>query len=156
MIELVMIFGLRCLWGYCEGRALVEGTIVVNSFLACTIGILVFFVGMRVNSSVPILWAYNIPEPVTGGMLAAFVGLGVVDFIFFVLFPLMGRDHLAVVLCAGVAGVALGATPTAVANMTVATKTHGPAPTAFIILPLVGVFFADLTNAFVIQGFLAL
>ena len=87
-------------------------------------------------------------------LLAAQI-LAVVAFIFFVLFPLMGRDYLATVLSAGFAGFALGATPTAVANMTAVTKTHGPAPTAFIILPLVGAFFVDITNAFVIQYFLS-
>ena len=66
----------------------------------------------------------------------------------------MGRDYLAAVLSAGFAGFALGATPTAIANMTAVTKTHGPAPTAFIILPLVGAFFVDLTNAAAIQLFL--
>lgn len=79
-----------------------------------------------------------------------------IGFIVFVLFPLMGRDYLATVLSAGFAGFALGATPTAVANMTAVTKSHGPAPTAFIILPLVGAFFVDITNAFVIQFFLSL
>lgn len=88
-------------------------------------------------------------------LLAAQV-LAVVLFILVVLFPLMGRDYLAIVLSAGFAGFALGATPTAVANMTAVTKTHGPAPTAFIILPLVGAFFVDITNAFVIQFFLSL
>lgn len=82
--------------------------------------------------------------------------VAVVVFILFVLFPLMGKNYLATVLSAGFAGFALGATPTAVANMTAVTKTHGPAPTAFIILPLVGAFFVDITNAFVIQFSLSL
>lgn len=89
-------------------------------------------------------------------VLLALQTLATVVFIIFVLFPLMGRDYLATVLSAGFAGFALGATPTAVANMTAVTKTHGPAPTAFIILPLVGAFFVDITNAFVIQFFLSL
>lgn len=89
-------------------------------------------------------------------ILLAVQVLMVLVFIVFVLFPLMGRNYLATVLSAGFAGFALGATPTAVANMTAVTKTHGPAPTAFIILPLVGAFFVDLTNAFVIQFFLSL
>lgn len=89
-------------------------------------------------------------------ILLAVQVVSVVAFILFVLFPLMGRDYLATVLSAGFAGFALGATPTAVANMTAVTKTHGPAPTAFIILPLVGAFFVDITNAFVIQFFLSL
>ena len=81
--------------------------------------------------------------------------IAVVVFILFVFFPLMGRDYLATVLSAGFAGFALGATPTAIANMTAVVKSHGPAPTAFIILPLVGAFFVDITNAFVIQFFLS-
>lgn len=75
-------------------------------------------------------------------------------FIIFIFFRIMGGDYLSVVLSAGFTGVLLGATPTAIANMTAVTKTHGSASTAFIILPLVGAFFVDLTNAFVIQFFL--
>lgn len=75
-------------------------------------------------------------------------------FIVLVVFPAMGRDYMAVVISAGFAGFSLGATPTAIANMTAVTKTHGPAPTAFIILPLVGAFFVDITNSFVIEFFL--
>ena len=75
-------------------------------------------------------------------------------FIVFVLFRLMGRGYLAVVLSAGFAGFSLGATPTAIANMSAVTRTHGPAPTAFLILPLVGAFFVDLTNALLIPWFL--
>ncbi|NIA69138.1 sodium/glutamate symporter [Pelagibius litoralis] len=89
-------------------------------------------------------------------VLLALQALAAVAFILLVLFPLMGRDYLATVLSAGFAGFCLGATPTAIANMTAVTKTHGPAPTAFIILPLVGAFFVDITNAFVIRFFLGL
>lgn len=88
-------------------------------------------------------------------LLAAQVATAVL-FILFVLFPLMGKNYLAIVLSAGFAGFSLGATPTAIANMTAVTKSHGPAPTAFIILPLVGAFFVDVTNAFVIQFFISL
>ena len=72
-------------------------------------------------------------------------------FIFFILFRLMGGDYQAAVLSAGFGGFALGATPTAIANMTAVTKKHGPAPLAFIILPLVAAFFVDITNSFVLQ-----
>jgi ESS family glutamate:Na+ symporter len=75
-------------------------------------------------------------------------------FIVFILFPLMGRDYQAAVLSSGFGGFALGATPTAIANMTAVTKSHGPAPLAFIILPLVAAFFVDITNSFVIRFFL--
>lgn len=82
--------------------------------------------------------------------------LGAVLFILLVLFPLMGKNYQAAVLSAGFGGFALGATPTAIANMTAVTKAHGPAPTAFIILPLVAAFFVDVTNAFVIQYLIVL
>ena len=72
-------------------------------------------------------------------------------FIFVLLFRLMGRNYQAAVLSAGFGGFALGATPTAIANMTAVTKKHGPAPLAFIILPLVAAFFVDITNSFVLQ-----
>jgi len=77
-------------------------------------------------------------------------------FILFVLFPLMGKNYQASVLSAGFGGFALGATPTAIANMTAVTKANGPAPLAFIILPLVAAFFVDVTNAFVIRAALSL
>jgi ESS family glutamate:Na+ symporter len=79
-----------------------------------------------------------------------------VIFILFILFPLMGRDYQAAVLSAGFGGFAMGATPTAIANMTAVTKAHGPAPTAFIILPLVAAFFVDIANAFIIRFALTL
>lgn len=93
------------------------------------------------------------------GPLLVILGLQIlfaVLFIRFLLFPVMGKNYLAAVLSAGFAGFSLGATPTAIANMSAVTRTHGPAPTAFLILPLVGAFFVDITNAFVIKFFLGL
>ena len=58
-----------------------------------------------------------------------------------------------VVLSAGFAGFTLGATPTAIANMSSVTKRYGQAPLAFIVLPLVSAFFVDLANAFIIGWF---
>lgn len=68
-------------------------------------------------------------------------------YIVFVVFPAMGKTYEAAVIAAGFSGVSLGATPTAIANMTAIVKTFGAAPTAFIILPLVSAFFIDLANA---------
>jgi ESS family glutamate:Na+ symporter len=36
------------------------------------------------------------------------------------------------------------------------TKRYGPAPMAFIILPLVSAFFVDIANAFIIKFFVSL
>ena len=94
-----------------------------------------------------------------GGPLVAVLAMQVattVVFIGFVVFRAVGRGYLAAVLSAGFAGFALGATPTAIANMIAATKRYGPAPLAFIVPPLVSAFFVDLTNAFVIGVFVGL
>ena len=72
-----------------------------------------------------------------------------------ILFQMMGRDYQAAVLSSGFCGFALGATPTAIANMTAVTKAHGPAPMAFIILPLVSAFFVDISNAVVLKSALS-
>ena len=72
-------------------------------------------------------------------------------FVIFLLFPLMGGGYRAAVLGAGFGGFALGATPTAIANMTAVTKRYGPSPMAFLILPLVSAFFVDIANAVAIQ-----
>lgn len=74
-----------------------------------------------------------------------------VVFVLLVLFPLLGGGYRAAVLAAGFGGFALGATPTAIANMTAVTKRYGPSPIAFIVLPLVSAFFVDIANAIVIQ-----
>lgn len=75
----------------------------------------------------------------------------IVSFVIFVIFNLMGRDYDAAVMSAGYAGLALGATPTAIANMEAVTRKYGASPKAFIVVPLVGAFFIDIANAIIIQ-----
>jgi ESS family glutamate:Na+ symporter len=75
-------------------------------------------------------------------------------FILFVVFPVLGGNYFAAVMAAGSTGLMLGATPTAIANMNAVTQRYGPAPLAFIVLPLVSAFFVDLVNAVAIQSFL--
>ena len=72
----------------------------------------------------------------------------------FVIFRFMGRDYEAAVICSGFAGISLGATPTAMANMTAVAKKYGQAHRAFIIVPLVSGFFVDIANAMVISRLL--
>lgn len=77
-------------------------------------------------------------------------------FAYLLAFRFLGRDYQAAVLSAGYASFVVGATPTAIATMTAVTKRYGPAPAAFIVLPLVSALFVDLANALVTQGFLTL
>ena len=76
-------------------------------------------------------------------------------FTLLVIFHIMGRDYQAAVVCSGFGGISLGATPTAIANMTAVTERYGAAHQAFIIVPLVSAFFIDIANGFLIRFFLA-
>lgn len=82
--------------------------------------------------------------------------LVIVLFVVFVVFRVMGKDYDAAVIAGGYLGLGLGATPTAIANMTAITKRFGGSAKAFLIVPLVGAFFIDISNALVIQFFLDL
>ncbi len=75
-------------------------------------------------------------------------------YVIFVVFPAMGRDYDAAVMSAGYAGLALGATPTAIANMTAVTQKFGASAKAFIVVPLIGAFFIDIANSLIIQTIL--
>jgi len=76
-------------------------------------------------------------------------------FVIFIVFRLLGKDYNAAVMSSGYAGLALGATPTAIANMTAITKRFGPSQKAFIVVPLVGAFFIDISNAVIINTILS-
>ena len=60
------------------------------------------------------------------------------------------------VISSGFAGLGLGATPVAIANMSAITGKYGASPKAFLVVPLIGAFFIDILNASVIRGFLFL
>jgi glutamate:Na+ symporter, ESS family len=70
------------------------------------------------------------------------------------LFRLFGRDYDAAVTSAGFCGFMLGTTANAMANMDSLAKRYGPAPRAFLVVPIVGAFFIDFTNAVIITVFL--
>jgi len=70
------------------------------------------------------------------------------------LFWLMGRDYEAAVMSGGFIGFVLGTTANAMANMRTLEGRFGPAPRAFLVVPIVGAFFIDFTNALIINLFL--
>ena len=73
------------------------GSLQVDPFLTVTLGIVVLFAGKRLNDAVGFLREFNIPEPVTGGLLfsvvfaIAYAATGVA-----VEFDLAARDFLLV------------------------------------------------------------
>jgi len=75
-------------------------------------------------------------------------------FAYFVSFPLLGRDYDAAVLCAGICGFSLGATPNAMANMSAVCYKYRYTVRPFLIVPIIGAMFADLINTGIISLFL--
>ena len=77
-------------------------------------------------------------------------------FAYMVAFPLLGRDYDAAVLCAGICGFGLGATPNAMANMSAVCYKYRYTVKPFLIVPIIGAMFADLINTGMITLFLNL
>ena len=75
-------------------------------------------------------------------------------FAYFVAFPLLGRNYDAAVLCAGMCGFGLGATPNAMANMSAVCYKYRYTVKPFLIVPIIGAMFADLINTGIITLFL--
>ena len=75
-------------------------------------------------------------------------------FTYWVAFPLLGRDYDAAVLCAGMCGFGLGATPNAMANMSAVCYKYHYTVKPFLIVPIIGAMFADIINTAIITLFL--
>ena len=63
---------------------------------------------------------------------------------------LMGRDYDSAVMSGGFCGFMLGTSANAMANMGALVERYGPAPKAYLVVPLVGAFFIDFANALLI------
>lgn len=80
---------------------------------------------------------------------------------YFIVFRILGKSYDAAVMCAGLCGHGLGATPSAIVNMTAVTEEYGMSRRAFMVVPIVGAFLVDLiyqpqTIAFIkffVQGY---
>lgn len=88
-------------------------------------------------------------------ILAAQV-LMMILFVYFLAYPLLGRNYDAAVLCAGICGFGLGATPNAMANMSAVCYKYRYTVKPFLIVPIIGAMFADLINTSIITLFLNL
>lgn len=80
---------------------------------------------------------------------------------YFIVFRILGKSYDAAVMCSGLCGHGLGATPSAIVNMTAVTEEYGMSRRAFMVVPIVGAFLVDLiyqpqTIAFIkffVQGY---
>lgn len=74
----------------------------------------------------------------------------------FVVFRVLKRDYEASVIAGAFCGIGLGTTATAVANMQAITRRYGPAPQAFIVVPVTGAFLVDIMNVIILTSMIAL
>lgn len=63
---------------------------------------------------------------------------------YFVVFRVLGKNYDAAVMCAGLCGHGLGATPSAIVNMTAINEEYGMSRKAMMIVPIVGAFLVDI------------
>lgn len=99
------------------------------------------------------LWElFDLAGPMLVILVAQVTMMGL--FAYFVTFRSMGRDYDAAVMAGGHSGFGLGATPNAVANMNSLVERFGAAPRAFLVVPMVGAFFIDFSNAVIITTYL--
>jgi glutamate:Na+ symporter, ESS family len=93
----------------------------------------------------------------TGGPMLVILAVQVVvavAFVILITFPVMNRDYESAVTSAGHIGFGLGITANAVANMQSLVDRFGPAPRAFLAVPIVGGFLIDFANGLLITVFL--
>ena len=99
------------------------------------------------------LWQlWDLAVPLATILLLQVVIVGVAAY--YASFPTMGKDYDSAVIASGFIGFVLGTTANAVANMRALVARFGPAPRAFLVVPLVGAFFIDFFNALIITLFL--
>ena len=99
------------------------------------------------------LWElFDLAGPMLVILIAQVTMMGL--FAYFVTFRFMGRDYDAAVMAGGHSGFGLGATPNAVANMNSLVERFGAAPRAFLVVPMVGAFFIDFSNAMIITTYI--
>ena len=109
------------------------------------------FLGMAMVSLK--LWELeSLALPLVVMLVAQVVAMALIAY--FVAFNILGRDYDAAVLVAGICGFGLGATPNAMANMSVVCYKYHYSVKPFLIVPIIGAMFVDLINTGFITMFL--
>ncbi len=125
-------------------------TEVVDVFASVCLGIFLTIAMM----SLSLIELAAVAKPMLVILIIQIIVMGF--FAWFVIFRTMGRDYDAAVMAGGHCGFGLGATTNAIASMKTLVENFGPAPRAFLIIPIVGAFLIDFPNALIITLFLNL
>ncbi|MDR1302231.1 MAG: sodium/glutamate symporter [Treponema sp.] len=109
---------------------------------------LALFITMAINSLQ--LWQLiNLAVPLLVMMIVQVI---LILFIaYFLVFRLFGKNYDSAVMASGLCGFGLGATPNALVCMQAITSKYGYSEKAFFVVPIVGSFLVDVSNASVIS-----
>lgn len=85
-------------------------------------------------------------QDLMGGVLVVLICqvIFMLIYAYFVVFRVLGKNYDAAVMCAGLCGHGLGATPSAIVNMTAINEEYGMSRKAMMIVPIVGAFLVDI------------
>ena len=78
----------------------------------------------------------------------------IIIFCYFLTFKLLGKNYDAAVMAVGHIGFGLGAVPVAMTTMQAVCKKYRYSKLAFFVVPVIGGFISNLTNAVIITKFL--
>jgi ESS family glutamate:Na+ symporter len=105
------------------------------------------FITMAINS-LQLLQLSNLAMPLVIMMAAQMILIALIAY--FVVFMFFGRNYDSTVMASGLIGFGLGATPNALVCMQAITNKYGPSEKAFFVVPIVGAFLVDISNATII------
>ena len=85
-------------------------------------------------------------QDLMGGVLVVLICqvIFMLIYAYFFVFRVLGKNYDAAVMCAGLCGHGLGATPSAIVNMTAINEEYGMSRKAMMIVPIVGAFLVDI------------
>ena len=113
-----------------------------------------FYITMAINS-LQLGQLVNLALPLVIMMILQIVLI--VALAYFLVFRAFGKNYDSTVMASGLIGFGLGATPNALVCMQALTNKYGPSEKAFFVVPIVGAFLVDISNAAIIammSGFL--
>lgn len=99
------------------------------------------------------LWQLAGLGPQLAVLLIAQVVL-IVSFCFLLTFPLLGKNYDAAVMAVGHMGFGLGAVPVSMTTMQTVCKKYRFSKLAFFVVPVIGGFISNISNALIITQFL--
>ena len=105
------------------------------------------YITMAINS-LQLVQLVNLAMPLMI-MMAVQIVLIIVAAYFLIFLP-FGKNYDSTVMASGLIGFGLGATPNALVCMQALTAKYGPSAKAFFVVPIVGAFLVDISNATVI------